>query len=577
MRRVVVGVLVASLLGIGMLYGFFSREGDVPSTENVASEKPENRGPTGRRGSSAESEGENGALFSSESDGGERGEIAAPSEMNARGSGHFLVVIGSDHGQPLNGVEVRETDEECPGTWCHPGRLAGERGLKNEDSPVSLPMDLQSGWVGAPGYSWERFQIDGEGPSGEKGAAQTVITLRPAGSLEVLFSPGELVRDLLLTVMDSVSAPREESHFSPVSEKEEEAPDRAVRERTQVRVGSDSRVVVQGLVPGVYDLVAHSTSGREVIGVCGRVEVLGGGRTSVRVELRHRWAEESVPVQGVLVLPPGRGDDPIDLRFRPLNAALAKPVSLSRDELRVLGGDALRLGWEVGLPPGDCEVALAFSDHSVFPVHTQRISVSESDGNDVWIEVGELAELVVKLVDESGIAIDGGQLGLSCRLSRPQGKFDFRALVVDRQGDLTLLCSPGLVRLYLNHDRYEWSTSEDARRAAKLRLTPGRNEVEFRLRRKSVQGVEFRLMAKGDPVRMKLGYWELVSLEGPDDPPYGNRVREMTGDGVIVYVLSPGRYRATFPPIEGYGEIPDRLVEVQEDAVTEVEVEVSTR
>lgn len=454
-----------------------------------------------------------------------------------------LRVVDAASKQDLRGVEVR-----CARGWranpesSHPGdsELVGTV-LQGVDSPFDLPERLRPTpyWVHAEGHAWARVDFDHR-----LGGERTVELVAP-GSVEVSIANGPVPQGAFV-------------RFYPTNR-----PTPSWLASVSVRVSSDGVTRIEDFEPGSYfacvELGEYDATKR--LGET-PVEVRAGERSNVTIPLGAPGPEEpTVHLFGTLILPAGFETFGATLRLWREGGG-AKSETFQIHDLPTVGeGDRVRR-WDMGaVPTGTWGAAIV-------PVLHRQLILAEQPGElSVEIRVPELVTLSIEVVDAaSGDPIDPTDIGWS------DGKVaglasGFRAPVASAgaKGRHRLTAPEGAIRISCSAPGYGdfYETLELHGRESSLRIE---------LRRAC--GLVVQLFENDARVRADFSFWnEVRAIPDGGRIPTGKPGRSTELEKILQFD-EPGRYRLTFPALEGFEPIEAMVVDVPPQKTIDVRVPV---
>lgn|GEM_PF-2634817 len=460
----------------------------------------------------------------------------------------ILSVLDDASGAHLSGVRVVSVGGQLGMRLGprHPGRPPAERVLIEDGvSPVELRPGVMAARVGSasllvhsPGYAWEGIQLDLSGP-GER-----ELRLSPGGDLrvDVVGPVPEQGVALRLRRLDAGN----------------------IRPTCEFALAGPSSIAVDGLVPGSYLVLAEIGDWWREPASCGtvEVEVVAGERRRCTLAFESPAPVDRARMAGTLVLPAAWALE----EFR-LIALYDEPATreehlriLEHDHFRALEGERDAWAFDFGeVPVGGYELRLRSWDLPTPVVHPWRVELVPGAPPE-RLEVPPPVDVAVRILD----ATDGSLAKLDsirCGVVPPGEPNPLFHEFVKRDSldaPFRLRAPAGELRV-LAGDRIHEFLFETAR------ISPGENELEFRLQR----GFTLRV----------------VLLDGETPVPIPPEIRivpeALGGDGVLRGAMSdatgrtlglsaPGRYRITLPPFDGYAPTQPQEVEVLRGETPEV-------
>ncbi|HEX5135661.1 MAG TPA: hypothetical protein VFY93_01725 [Planctomycetota bacterium] len=414
-----------------------------------------------------------------------------------------------------------------------------------EATPAASPIELAGAegthtyLVRAPGYAWSRISVF-VGLGGER-----VVRLVRAGTLDVRLSPFDPEAGITVRV-DT------DCYWEP---------------------DETGRVQVKSLRPGDHEVLAQvRVGGFEVVGeATARVEP--GRTTELVLPIRTLPAEpESVPLAGTIEVAPGwtEEDEAPSSCMTPSVSAWSADDSLDIDPPDEKGR------WSAGdVRPG----TYAFRIDAWTWV--QAVDVGPQGARDVRLSVPPPCEVVVRLVDETGEPVPSdGEIAWRTRAAGVDEEL-LGSFFAGRDGRTEDPTEPGVYRFrapqgvlsvwYLD----EGDSDEPERQGdAEVELKPGLNQVEVKVGWIFCFDVVLLDDVMPVPVNAPIAREvEVAALRGggAEEEKYTRQ------NGLRIHVTKPGRYRITFPDIEGYEPIAPVEVDVVAGTIPKIEIALRGR
>lgn len=509
----------------------------------------------------------------------------------------ILNVVDESTGIPLNGIELVFFSDWDRVDDVHPGSFApSDRIRSSARSPLRLPAEecvsLEYGsfvvlWARAPGYAWDRIEIDfaefGEYTLALKPAAELVITLvnhdPTAGSsssraprlIPVLRvrtfrgPPGgspvdleELRRQLEAMPEDQFPGGKEAeiAELIETLRQKRERPllrgDLLLEQRLEPVEGS---ITITGLAPGPVSVsveVGCWTMDDQIQLGWASTELEAGRRAQVTLVLEPLPEFEApAPLSGTLFVPPSWGEldltlflDLVDLPEGVCGDALLLRLS----EMQPVAGREGLSRWSAGeVTPGRYEIC-------VYQFQYRQVIHVPSDGLlDAHLELGERAVVVVHLLEkETGLPVPMKTVHWNCLSpDGAAGGSTWFAELDEEIGGYRFLAPAGRVEIRSRGDGYE-------RYDQVHEIRPGENEITIYLKRSC--GVVLSVREGGETVSFEVieRFIHIEQVSG-GGLPIG---RWWSLDGVRFHLSNPGLYEIRIDPVEGYLPVEPVRVEV---------------
>lgn len=509
----------------------------------------------------------------------------------------ILNVVDESTGIPLNGIELVLFSDWDRVDDVHPGNFApSDRIRSNARSPLSLPAEecgsLEYGssvvlWARAPGYAWDRIEIDfaesGEYTLALKPAAELVITLvnhdptagsssSPAPRLIPVLRvrtfqgpPGGPLVDLeeLRRHLEAMPEDRfpggKEAGIAELIETLRQKKERPLLRGDlllEQRLGpSAGPITITGLAPGPVSVSVEVGSwildDRVQLGWAA-TELEAGRRAQVTLVLESLpELEAPAPLSGTLFVPPSWGQldltlflDLVDLPegargdSRMLRLSEMQPVAEREGLYRWVAGEVV---------PGRYQVC-------VYEFQYRQVIHVPSDGLlDAHLELGERAVVLVHLLEkETGLPVPMKAVYWNCLSpDGAPGGSTWSAELDEEVGGYRFLAPAGRVEISTWGDGYE-------RYDQVHEIRPGENEITIFLERSC--GVVISVREGEEAVSFEL-IERFIHIEevGGGGLPIG---RGWSGDSGRFHLSNPGLYEIRIGPMEGYVPVEPVHVEV---------------
>lgn len=500
----------------------------------------------------------------------ERGALDVPPDRVVRVVGRWpapssLRVVDARTGAPLRDIEVVAEDPSTTRSLPHPAGSNDVRGrIAAASSPVQLPpSDGETDyWVRARGYAWKHVFVD------HRLGGAAVARLTTGATLEVAIA-GPAVPNARLSF--TTSPPNAAAPLLALQAIGYIPPGAIVLEgpftELSVPIAEVRRITLDGLEPG------NATVTLEAPGDAGRIEVLAKAEVELRAgesaevvlaSAPRPAAKPRVPLRGTLVIPAAWKSPHLGLEI-----ASADPVAepgeaarLTAAEMTPISGRPNAVEWDAGAARPGRYLINVLPWRMTFPYE-----LKEGDDSGASLEMPGQATLLLRVVDRDGKDVEVHDVSWFSETLAPHGTASVGATMhggaerdpVTRRTRMT--APSGLLVLSIEDDAY--STYAES-----FVLPAGETERTIRL----APLTAIRVVLKDGSRTLAWRVRDRLTIQPIDPPALPTLGWNTKGDASCVEVPGAGRYRVSFPAIQGFKRPKARRVNVEAGKVAEIVV-----